>query len=104
MRNINFFKHSLLKFNSIKNIKKVLTSNVITTGKIGETVEKKISYFFNINYCLLTNSWTNGAIATLLALGIKKNDEVIIPALTFVACANVVELVGAKPIFVMKKN
>jgi len=100
MKNINFFNHSLLKFNSIENIKKVLNSNVITSGKIGETVEKKISNFFCINYCLLTNSWTNGAIATLLALGVKKNDEVIIPALTFVACANVVELLGAKPIFV----
>lgn len=100
MKNINFFNHSLLKFNSIQNIKKVLNSNVITSGKIGEAVERKISNFFCINYCLLTNSWTNGAIATLLALGIKKNDEVIIPALTFVACANVVELVGAKPIFV----
>ena len=32
----------------------------------------------------------------LLSLNLKKNDEVIIPANTFVACANVVEMVGCK--------
>ena len=32
-------------------------------------------------------------------LKFKKNDEVIIPSLTFVACANVVEIAGAKVVF-----
>jgi len=36
----------------------------------------------------------------LLALGIGKGDEVIVPAFSYMATANVVELVGAKPIFV----
>jgi len=99
MKNIYFYKHELLKFKSLKKIKKILQSNIITSGKIGELVEKKITNFFKIKYSILTNSWTNGAVATLLALGIKKNDEVIVPAMSFVATANVVELVGAKPIF-----
>jgi len=99
MKNIYFYKHELLKFQSLKKIKKILQSNIITSGKIGELVEKKITNFFKIKYSILTNSWTNGAVATLLALGIKKNDEVIVPAMSFVATANVVELVGAKPIF-----
>lgn len=55
--------------------------------------------FFELPYATLVNSWTNGAIATLLALGIGPGDEVIVPAMTFVATANVAELVGAKPIF-----
>jgi UDP-4-amino-4-deoxy-L-arabinose-oxoglutarate aminotransferase len=48
----------------------------------------------------LTNSWTNGALAVLMALNIKKGDEVIIPAMTFVATANIVELLGGVPRFV----
>ena len=68
--------------------------------KLFDKIKKEISNFFDVNYCLLTNSWTNGALATLMALGIKKGDEVIIPAMTFVATANVIEILGAKPRFV----
>ena len=38
-------------------------------------------------------------IGILLTLKLKPKDEVIIPACTFVACANVVEIIGAKIIF-----
>lgn len=38
--------------------------------------------------------------ASLLALDVGPGDEVILPAMTFVACANVVELTGARPVFV----
>ena len=99
MKKIDFFKHNL-KNSNVKDIKKILKSNIITTGKFGEKVEKKLSNFFNCKYALLTNSWTNGAIAALLALNIKRGDEVILPAMTFLATANVVEILGGKPIFV----
>ena len=46
----------------------------------------------------MTNSWTNG-YRILKSLDLKAEDEVIIPNLTFVACANVVEISGAKIIF-----
>ena len=45
------------------------------------------------------SSWTNGALATLLAMSIGPGDEVIVPAMTFIASANVVELTGAKTVF-----
>ena len=54
---------------------------------------------FSKKFAYLTNSWTNAAIAILLALKIKKGDEIIIPACTFVACANIIEIVGAKVVF-----
>lgn len=99
MTKIEFFKHNLTDKN-ISGLKKIIKSNIITSGSYGIKVEKQICKFFQSKYALLTNSWTNGAIATLLALNIKKGDEVIVPAMTFVATANVVEIVGAKPIFV----
>ncbi len=99
MKNIAFYRHNL-NSNYSKYISKVLKSNFLTSGNVCKKTEKEISNFFDVNYCLLTNSWTNGALATLMALGIKKGDEVIIPAMTFVATANVIEILGAKPRFV----
>src|SRR5438552_3225788 len=46
------------------------------------------------------SSCTGGLILGLRALGIGPGDEVILPTMTFVASANAVELVGARPIFV----
>jgi dTDP-4-amino-4,6-dideoxygalactose transaminase len=99
VKRVDFFKHNLKKVN-LDDFKKVLKTNIITSGKFGEKVEEKLCKFFGCRYALLSNSWTNGAIAALLALNIQKGDEVIVPAMTFVATANVVEILGAKPVFV----
>ncbi len=94
---ISFYKHSL---NSKKNyLKKTLNSPYLTSGPVCERVEKLLCKKFNKKYSILTNSWTNGLISILLSLNLKPKDEVIIPGCTFVACANVVEMVGAKIVF-----
>ena len=90
---INFYEHNIERLN----INSVLNSLYLTSGPICKKVEKN-SKRFNKKYCLLTNSWTNAVIGILKSLNLK-NDEVIIPSLTFVACANVVEIAGAKVVF-----
>ncbi len=96
---VDFYKHSLSSI-SFKNFNKILKSDIITAGPIGEQVEKKLADYLKVKNVILTSSWTTGALITLLALKLKKNDEVIIPSMTFSATANVVEVLGAKPIFV----
>lgn len=49
-------------------------------------------------YCKAVSNCTAALHMSLLALDIKKGDEVIIPSITFVADANVVNLVGATPV------
>ena len=94
---IPFYKHNL---NKNKNyIKKTLNSSYLTSGPVCEKIENLLCKKFNKKYALLTNSWTNALISILLSMKLKQGDEVIIPACTFVACANVVEMVGAKVIF-----
>ena len=94
---IPFFKHNL---NKNKNyIKKTLNSSYLTSGPVCEKIENLISKKFHKKFALLTNSWTNALISILLSMKLKPDDEVIIPACTFVACANVVEMVGAKVVF-----
>ena len=94
---ISFYKHNL---NKNKNyLKKTISGQYLTSGPMCEKVENLLKNKFSKKFAYLTNSWTNATIAILLALKIKKGDEVIIPACTFVACANVIEMIGGKVIF-----
>jgi dTDP-4-amino-4,6-dideoxygalactose transaminase len=97
--NVPFYRHSLTPDNS-KYVSEVLKTPFLTSGPIGKEVEAQLSEYFNVKHAKIVNSWTNGAVATLLAMDIGPGDEVIVPAMTFIATANVVELVGAKPVFV----
>ena len=97
--NVPFYRHSLTPDNS-KYVAEVLKTPFLTSGPIGKEVESQLCGYFNVSHAKLVNSWTNGAVATLLAMDIGPGDEVIVPAMTFVATANVVELVGAKPVFI----
>ncbi|MCF6274102.1 MAG: aminotransferase class I/II-fold pyridoxal phosphate-dependent enzyme, partial [Rhodobacteraceae bacterium] len=96
---VPFFRHALTE-ESAQAILDVIHSPFITTGQVARDTQALICDYLDVPNAKLTNSWTNGAVATLLALGIGPGDEVIVPAMTFVATANVVELVGARPVFV----
>lgn len=96
---VPFYRHDLTPADAAR-VAEVISSPFLTSGPVGRRVESQIAEYFGVPHALLTNSWTNGAVATLLALGLGPGDEVVVPAQTFVATANVVELVGAKPIFV----
>ncbi len=61
--------------------------------------EKTLSDYTGSKYCSTYNSGTSALHALLLASGIKKCDEVIVPSFTFIATANSPLFVGAKPIF-----
>ena len=97
--NVPFYRHSLTPDHS-KYVAEVLKTPFLTSGPIGKEVESQLCGYFNVSHAKLVNSWTNGAVATLLAMDIGPGDEVIVPAMTFIATANVVELVGAKPVFI----
>ncbi len=81
-------------------LKKTLDSGWVTEGKKVQLFEKKFSNFQKSKYSLATNSCTSALLISLKALGIKQNDEVIVPAFGWPTTANVVEFLGAKTIFV----
>jgi dTDP-4-amino-4,6-dideoxygalactose transaminase len=80
--NVPFYRHSLTPDNSMY-VSKVLKTPFLTSGPIGKEVEAQLSQYFNAKQTKLVNSWTNGAVATLLAMDIGPGDEVIVPAMTF---------------------
>jgi perosamine synthetase len=62
--------------------------------------ENKFSKYFDADFGISTSNGTTALHLALEALDIKTGDEVIVPTLAFIACANVVKYTGAKPVFV----
>ena len=73
---------------------------VSSVGKMIVNFEKSISEYTNIKYSIACVNGTAALHTSLIVGGIKKNDEVITQALSFVATANAISYVGAKPIFI----
>lgn len=78
----------------------VLRSGQLVQGKYVRLLEDHVSQFVGVKETKAVSSGTAALHLALLALGVGPGDEVIVPAFSFVATANVVELVGATPIFV----
>ena len=69
------------------------------TGPNVEALERMIADYIGAKYCLAFNSGTSALHALLLAYDIGPGDEVIVPSFTFIATANALLFVGAKPVF-----
>ena len=91
--------HSVLK-------EKSLTSSANSGGKRVQEFEQLLSSFVKSKFAIAVNSGTAALQAALYAMDIKEGDEVLLPSFTFVATANAVVSVGAKPVFVdiVKEN
>lgn len=61
--------------------------------------EKRLAEYHGVNHAVVVNSGTTALVTALESLGIGQGDEVIVPPFTFIATANVVEIVGATPVF-----
>lgn len=78
----------------------VLTSGVIAQGPKVAEFEEKFAKYIGTKYAVAVSSGTTALHLALLALGIGPGDEVITTPFTFIASANSILYVGAKPIFV----
>lgn len=84
----------------IARMTEVVRSGMLVQGKEVLALESALSAYTTAQHaCMVTNGTASLHLA-LLALGIGPDDEVIVPALSYVATANVVEMVGATCVFV----
>lgn len=92
----------LINQEEIDEVIDTLRSSWITTGPKTKAFEKQFGEFVGApgDTSVMLNSCTAGLHVALVTLGVGPGDEVIVPTLTFAATANVVEHVGAKPVFV----
>lgn len=85
----------------IEAVREVLESGWITTGPKVQALEQALAGYVGGDVQMRAfNSATSALEAVLLVAGIGPGDEVIVPAISFVATANVVVRVGARPVFV----
>jgi len=85
----------------LKNVVEAVKSGWISSkGKFIEEFERGFAEYCGVRYGIATANGTVALHLALKALGIRKNDEVIVPSLTFVATANAVTYCNAKPVFV----
>ncbi len=76
-----------------------LESGWVVQGAFVKEFEEKFSAFTGTAFSIATTSCTTALHIAMAALGLKPGDEVIVPAFTWVSTPNVVEYMGAKPIF-----
>jgi len=88
----------------IEAVIKVLKSGVLThglgAGPMVTKFEKEFANFAKVKHAIAVNSGTGALHSALVAAGIKPGDEIILPSFTFVATAEVIVFIGAKPVFV----
>jgi len=81
-------------------IKKILESGNLIQGQYVACFEEDLANYLDIPFVKLVSSGTAALHLSLMALDIRPGDEVIVPAFTYPATANVVEIIGAKPVLI----
>ncbi|HLC67793.1 MAG TPA: DegT/DnrJ/EryC1/StrS family aminotransferase [archaeon] len=80
-------------------VKNVLASGTLVRGSEIKKFEENFARYTGVKYGIATSNGTTALHSALLAHGIGKDDEVIVPTFSFVASANSVIYTGAKPVF-----
>ena len=79
-------------------VMRVLQSKWLTTGPVTLEFEREFAAYLGVKYALAVNSGTSALQLALDAIGLKTDDEVIVPTNTFTATGEVVTYFGARPV------
>jgi dTDP-4-amino-4,6-dideoxygalactose transaminase len=80
----------------IRLVSKALKEDLITTGRYVKKFENKISKFLNVKYVASCSSGTSALHLAFLAIDLKKDDVIIMPAINFIAAYNMAMSMNAK--------
>lgn len=80
-------------------VQDVLHSRWLTMGQVTQQFESDFVRYTGAKYALAVTNATAALHMACVAVGLAQGDEVIVPALTFVASANCIRYVGATPVF-----
>jgi dTDP-4-amino-4,6-dideoxygalactose transaminase len=95
-----FYGKQFLDNSDIKSVTKALKSNYLSQGPINKKLEEKFKTYFDVKHALTCSSGTAALHLAFLAIGIKKNDYVLMPSVNFIASYNLCKSLGAKIILI----
>lgn len=81
-------------------VEAIRSSWISSTGAFVEIFERDFAEACGTKHCLSVCNGTVGLHLALLAMDVRPGDEVLVPAMSFVATANAVRYLGAEPVFV----
>jgi dTDP-4-amino-4,6-dideoxygalactose transaminase len=89
----------------VEAVTKILESGMLTNasaegGPNVRAFEQELAGFLGAKHTVAVNSGTAALTMALMAAGVGRGDEIVVPSFTFVATASAVMLVGARPVFV----
>lgn len=90
----------IITYEMIRAIEIVIKHDKLTNGETVRLFEKMFAKYIGTRYAIAVNSGTTALYFSLLACGVKRGDYVITTPATFIATANAITYIGAKPIFV----
>ncbi len=93
-------QYQALHENINKRIQTVLDHGQYIMGPEVKELEDRLAEYTGAKHCLTVASGTEALLISLMAIGIKPGDEVITTPFSFIATAEVIVLLGAKPVFV----
>jgi len=99
IRKIEFYRHNLSAKDKAA-LLDVVDSVFLTTGKVVEQFEKKFASYVHSSHAVGVMSCTHALELALRYFQFGHDDEIITTPLSFIATANTIEYVGARPVFV----
>jgi len=93
-------QHERIRQKIEQRMRKVLDHGLYIMGPEIQELEKKLAEYCAVPFSLAVGSGTEALFLCLLALEIRPEDAVFVPSFTFIATAEVVSLIGARPVFV----
>jgi perosamine synthetase len=93
------YGHQVIDETDIEAVVQVLRSDWLTTGPMVEAFEQAVAHYVGATHAVAVSSGTAALHAVMHAIGVGPGDEVIVPAMTFVATANSVVYQGGTPVF-----
>lgn len=93
-------QYQLYKNEIDKAIHEVLDSGHFIMGPQVKTLEEVLADYVGVKHCIAVSSGTDSLLMALMAMGVGSEDEVITVPFTFISTAEVISLIGAKPVFV----